>query len=635
MALDGSPASPAERWACALRPRRRRNARTPCWSARRCAAGSMAAVSPSAWEEAQELEKLQTGGHVNGGSWKRPAAQDEEPAAAVAAAAAAAAANAAAAAAAAEHDEFEVGVLLGHRSRHGRLEYRVRWRGFSAADDTWEPASNLLGASLKVSQYNARHGIGSPTEEGEHDEAEDDGDSDGSEGGVSDDDVAVETNDDMSADSSVEEEEDDGEVEEERVSPNAHAESLVGKWLNYRFEETAGAASHDGSQQNLPDRWYNCKVLSAGAPGKTRGRKRRGHKEWLNWVNVQFEDGETMHMLVSPSTEGDVWRRGKTRTKQRPVAAAEKTAKKRGSGSGSDATERKLRRLMAKDAAADVAPQENMYHPVYNPATDGRASKAKAVPRVEWEQTAVAMGGELSARSLMQLWARMQEREAPPVESAVVTALGLHPLGDDEAARGASLPLTFGEVCIVEASHDTENERMLIDAANASGVCPGCLRQLLLHARCSQTLCWMQTRPATPGHCLVCKCDVSKPHKPAQAASVKKKRNKSRPVVNADKIEHRFQWQGTKWKWYSGQVQSRAKWGSWYNVEFEDGETLAVNLTNENEGSVWRHHSTPSLITLPGDASATFIRAAIKAAGKATEKLTKQAEEERKQRQSR
>ena len=106
-------------------------------------------------------------------------------------------------------------------------------------------------------------------------------------------------------------------------------------------------------------------------------------------------------------------------------------------------------------------------------------------------------------------------------------------------------------------------------------------------------------------------------------------------MVNADKIEHRFQWQGTKWKWYSGQVQSRAKWGSWYNVEFEDGETLAVNLTHENEGSVWRHHSTPSLITLPGDASATFIRAAIKAAGKATEKLTKQAEEERKQRQSR
>jgi len=98
-------------------------------------------------------------------------------------------------------------------------------------------------------------------------------------------------------------------------------------------------------------------------------------------------------------------------------------------------------------------------------------------------------------------------------------------------------------------------------------------------------------------------------------------------VVNTDTIEHRFQWQGTRWKWYSGVVQSRAKWGGWFNVEFEDGETLAVNLTHENEGSVWRHHSAPSLITVPGDPSVACIKAAIKAAAKATEKLCKQGEQ--------
>ena len=130
----------------------------------------------------------------------------------------------------------------------------------------------------------------------------------------------------------------------------------------------------------------------------------------------------------------------------------------------------------------------------------------------------------------------------------------------------------------------------------------------------------------------MCKHDVTKPYKPGQGRVPTKQRNRNRPVINGDTIEHQFQWQGTKWKCYSGQVQSRAQWGGWFNVEFEDGEILAVNLTRDNEGSVWRHHSTPSLVMLPSDPSATCIRAAIKAAEKAVETLTEQVAEEQRQR---
>jgi hypothetical protein len=331
-----------------------------------------------------------------------------------------------------------------------------------------------------------------------------------------------------------------------------------------------------------------------------------------------------------------VWRRGKVRTKQQPMcgARAKKTAANQsGCTAAADAVERKLRQLMSKDVVADIAPVKDGFHAVYKPSADRRKSSAAAL--IDWEQMADAIGGEMSGRALMRLWTNMQEREAPDVAPATMAALGLHPLGDAEAAMGATLPLTCAEAHIAYASQDPDNEQLLVGAANASGACPSCLRQLLLHAGAPQTLCWMLSRTPTPGECLVCKRDVTTPHKPAQGKISTKHRNKSRPVVNGDKIEHRFQWQGTRWKWYSGQVQSRAQWGGWFNVEFEDGETLAVNLTRANEGTVWRHHSMPALITLPSDAAATHIRAAIKAAAKATEKLTEQAAEEQKQRQLR
>ncbi len=594
----------------------------------------------SSWVEERELERLQTGGVQVSGAGCSADATDTEGSSS-------------------DDDEYEVQSIVAHRTWRGKTQYRVRWRGYGASHDTWEPAKNLLGSSLLVSKYNAEQDIGSLAEEEEdaEDEGEtaedDEADSDDSDRSEEDEEDSNSEDDDESSDDGAQE--DDDEVSEDDDSDdsdedesehngneappkridlsNAHAKSLVGKWLSYLFYDT-----YAEGDEPVPT-WYNCKVVGAGAPSKKTKQKTSKTKRaavWQDWVSVEFEDGQIMHLLVEPSREGEVWRRGKVRAKKQAVGggSARKTASNSGICTASvDAAERKLRRLMSKDAAADIEPVKHGFHPVYNPSADRRKSKAAA--SVDWEQLASAVGGEMSGRSVMRLWSNMQEREAPDLDSDAIAALGLHPLGDATAAKGATLPLTCGEACIVRASHDTDDEKLLVDAANASGVCPSCLRQLLVHAGASQALCWIATRTHTPGQCIVCKRDVKKPHKLAQGRVSTKQRNKSRPVVNGDKIEHRFQWQGTRWKWYSGQVQNRSQWGGWFNVEFDDGETLAVNLTRDNEGSVWRHHRMPSLITLPSDPAATFIRAAIKTAPTAMEKLTEQVAEERKQRQLR
>jgi len=40
-------------------------------------------------------------------------------------------------------DEFEVEKILNERTYRGKTQYLIRWRGYEAEDDTWEPVENL------------------------------------------------------------------------------------------------------------------------------------------------------------------------------------------------------------------------------------------------------------------------------------------------------------------------------------------------------------------------------------------------------------------------------------------------------------------------------------------------------------
>jgi hypothetical protein len=53
-------------------------------------------------------------------------------------------------------DVYEVEDVIGHRRYRGRVEYKIRWKGFSDKDDTWEPHENLSDAMELVVQFTNR-----------------------------------------------------------------------------------------------------------------------------------------------------------------------------------------------------------------------------------------------------------------------------------------------------------------------------------------------------------------------------------------------------------------------------------------------------------------------------------------------
>src|SRR5580692_3801331 len=58
-------------------------------------------------------------------------------------------------------EEYEVELIINHRY-HGKkrqLQYLIRWKGYSAADNTWEPADQVHAPDL-VRKYHQRHPLG-------------------------------------------------------------------------------------------------------------------------------------------------------------------------------------------------------------------------------------------------------------------------------------------------------------------------------------------------------------------------------------------------------------------------------------------------------------------------------------------
>lgn len=52
-----------------------------------------------------------------------------------------------------EEEEYKVSKIVGHRARLGKTEYKVRWKGYGAADDTWEPLENVDGNTAYLKYF--------------------------------------------------------------------------------------------------------------------------------------------------------------------------------------------------------------------------------------------------------------------------------------------------------------------------------------------------------------------------------------------------------------------------------------------------------------------------------------------------
>lgn len=52
-------------------------------------------------------------------------------------------------------EEYEVEAIVGHREYNGKLVYKIRWKGYGAASDTWEAADSLSCPNI-LEPYNLK-----------------------------------------------------------------------------------------------------------------------------------------------------------------------------------------------------------------------------------------------------------------------------------------------------------------------------------------------------------------------------------------------------------------------------------------------------------------------------------------------
>merc|ERR1712122_449377 len=53
--------------------------------------------------------------------------------------------------------EYEVGTVVSKRdTEEGKVEYLVKWKGYDASDNTWEPVENLESSQELIDEFEGR-----------------------------------------------------------------------------------------------------------------------------------------------------------------------------------------------------------------------------------------------------------------------------------------------------------------------------------------------------------------------------------------------------------------------------------------------------------------------------------------------
>ncbi|KAJ8454340.1 hypothetical protein ONZ51_g13080 [Trametes cubensis] len=49
-------------------------------------------------------------------------------------------------------EEYKVEVIVGHKTTQGGIRYQIKWKGYSSAENTWEPESALIPNAKEILQ---------------------------------------------------------------------------------------------------------------------------------------------------------------------------------------------------------------------------------------------------------------------------------------------------------------------------------------------------------------------------------------------------------------------------------------------------------------------------------------------------